>query len=63
MSFMTHAGGTFNYGAGMSAPGGGGHADVARVFGLGLGDAVSCVFGIYDPGILRCGWDTHRRKC
>lgn len=39
------------------------HADVARVFGLGLGDAVSCVFGIYDPGILRCGWDTHRRKC
>lgn len=37
----------------MPAPGGGGHVDM--VLGLGVGDGMSYIFGIYDPGILGGG--------
>lgn len=46
----------------MSAPGGGGHADMAGVLGLGMCGVVSCAFGIYDPGILRGGWECMQKK-
>ena len=52
MSLMAHAASTCIYGAGMSVPGGGGHASI---LGLGMGGAVSYVFGISDPGILGSG--------
>lgn len=35
---------------------------MARVLGLGMGGAVSCVLGIYDPGILRGGWECAQKK-
>lgn len=46
----------------MSAPGVGGHINMARVLGLGMGGAVSYVFGIYDPGILRGGRECVQKK-